>query len=485
MLMISEKRIRWTFGLPGRGLPIVLATAFFTVALGFLAMLSVGSTPVMAQEVISNEEPTPSSTDEIKTPMGRTFEEKEKPPLPRFFPWLKEQLKDTPAFFRDTKLNLNVRSYYFYRAKYDDTVSEAWALGGALSYQSGWFLDHFGVGAVLYTSQPLYAPDDKDGTLLLKPGQEGYTQVGQLYGRVKLIDDNFINIYRYEYNTPFINKNDNRMTPNTFEGYTFNGAYGGKDGALGFNYGGGYITKIKERNSDRFVWMSQDAGADVKRGVAVGGGRVSYKGLSFGAIDYYSDDIINIFYTEGSYKFHVMDSLGLLFSAQFTDQRSTGDDLLKGYSFQNNQVGVKSDISYGGAILTLGFTHTQKGADMQSPWSGYPGYTSVQVQDFNRSGENAFMVKASYDFTRLGLKGVSAYTLWVHGWDRVDPSTKASVPNENEFDADVQWRPEWKFLKGLWFRVRYANVHQYEGPHNNSNAINDFRVIVNYDLPLL
>ena len=64
---------------------------------------------------------------------------------------------------------------------------EAWALGGALSYQSGWFLDHFSVGAVLYTSQRLYGPDDRDGTLLLKPGQQGYTVVGQLYGRVKLV----------------------------------------------------------------------------------------------------------------------------------------------------------------------------------------------------------------------------------------------------------------------------------------------------------
>ena len=482
MLMISEKRIRWTFGLPGRGLPAVLATALFTVALAFLAMLAVGSSPVMAQEVISQEEPTPSSVDEVKTPMGRTFEEKEKPPLPRFFPWLKEQLKDTPAFFRDTKLNLNIRTFYFYRDKYDDTKSEAWALGGALAYQSGWFLDHFAVGSVLYTSQRLYGPDDRDGTLLLKPGQHGYTQVGQLYGRVKLIEDNFINIYRYEYNTPYINKNDNRMTPNTFEGYTFTGAYGGKDGALGFRYGGGYITKIKERNDDRFRWMSQDAGADVKRGVAVGGGSVSYKGLTFGVIDYYSDDIINIFYTEGSYKLPLTKDLGLLFTAQFTDQRSTGDDLLKGYSFNTNQVGVKSDISYGGAILTLGYTHTSRGADMQSPWSGYPGYTSVQVQDFNRAGEDAFVVKASYDFSRLGLEGVSTYALFVHGWGRIDPATKEKVANENEFDAEVQWRPKWKFLKGLWFRVRYANVHQYEG---DKNTIHDFRVIVNYDLPVL
>jgi len=119
---------------------------------------------------------------------------------------------------------------------------------------------------------------------------------------------------------------------------------------------------------------------------------------------------------------------------------------------------------------------------MQSPWSGYPGYTSVQVQDFNRAGENAFMAKLSYNFRRLGLEGVTAYTLFVHGWSRVDPSTGNPVPNENEFDSDIQWRPQWKFLKGLWFRVRYAMVHQYERPNN---TMNDFRVIVNYDWPLL
>jgi hypothetical protein len=448
-----------------------------------LVILLWGSALVLAQEYIRNQEPVPESVDQVVSPIKLSFQKK--PEIPRFFPWLKEQLKDTPPFLRGTNLTLNFRTYYFYRDNYPGSspqVNEAWVLGGSLSYRSGWFLGHFAVGAALYTSQPLYAPNDKDGTLLLKPGQEGYTVVGQIYGRVKLFEDNFINIYRYEYNTPFINKDDSRMTPNTFEGYTFNGAYGGKDGAPGFNYGFGYIDRIKLKNSDRFISMSEAAGAEVKRGVFVGGGMVSYKGLSFGAIDYYSDDIINIFYTEGSYKLPVTDRLGILVSAQFTDQRSVGDDLLTGSSFNTNQFGIKADTSYGGGIFTLAFTKANKGADLQSPWGGYPGYTSAQGKDFNRAGESAFMAKASYDFTRLGLKGVSAYTLWVHGWDRVNPSTKDPVPNENEFDADVQWRPEWKFLKGLWFRVRYANAHQYEAP---KNTMNDFRVIVNYEFPLL
>ncbi len=40
------------------------------------------------------------------------------------------------------------------------------------------------MGAVGYTSQPLYAPNDKDGTTLLAPGQGGITVLGQAYGQL-------------------------------------------------------------------------------------------------------------------------------------------------------------------------------------------------------------------------------------------------------------------------------------------------------------
>jgi hypothetical protein len=272
------------------------------------------------------------------------------------------------------------------------------------------------------------------------------------------------------------------MTPNTFEGYTFTGSFGGKDGTLRLRYGGGYITKIKERNSDRFVWMSQDAGAEAKRGVAVGAALFSYGPFSIGAIDYYSDDIINIGYAEAKYILPVTEGFGILFATQFTDQRSVGDDLLTGSSFQTNQVGVKTEMSYRGGILTLGYTRNSSGADLQNPWSSHPGYTSVQVDNFNRAGENAFILKVSYDLAHLGFEGVTGYGLFVRGWGRVDPSTMDPVPDENEFDVDFQWRPKWSFLKGLWLRTRYAVVHQYEGPKKYSH---NFRVIVNYDLPLL
>ena len=111
-----------------------------------------------AQDVISQEEPTPSSVDEITTPIERSFIERI--PRPGFFPWLKEQLKDTPPFFRDTTLDLNLRSFYFRRDQFDDSVSSAWALGGALGYKSGWLLDRLQVGTTFYWSEELYGPKD-------------------------------------------------------------------------------------------------------------------------------------------------------------------------------------------------------------------------------------------------------------------------------------------------------------------------------------
>jgi hypothetical protein len=454
---------------------------FLVAGIGFLAMFLWGSAPALAQEAISGEEPIPSSVDQMTSPMGRTFEERK--PRPGLLPQLKEALKDTPAFFRDTKLNVQLRTYYFLQDNSGVNIKEAWALGGALSYQSGYFLDHFSVGSVLYTSQPLYAPDNRDGSRLLASGQEGYTVLGQIYGRVKVVEDNFINLYRYEYNTPYINKNDFRMTQNTFEGYTFQGSAGSKDGQR-VNYGFGYIDKIKTNNDSTFQSMSRAAGAQAERGVLVGGFNYIYGGFQGGAINYYSQDIINIGYAESKYTQKITDLLGVLFSAQFTDQQSLGANLLTGSSFHGTQLGFMGNVSYRNGILTLAYTNTSGGFNLVNPWSSYPGYTCVQVQNFNRAGEEAIIVKGSLNFARFGLEELSAYALWVHGWNAINPVTNQSVFQQDEYDLDVQWRPKGGLLKGLWFRARYAYVAARDGDASGF-PIHDLRFIVNYDFQLL
>jgi len=382
---------------------------------------------------------------------------------------------ELPPFFADTRFGAQLKTFYFNRDKFDPSRSKAWALGGSLSYRSGYLADLLRVGAIGYTSQPLYAPEEYDGTLLLKPGQEGYAVLGQAYAEAKLTDRIFGAIGRKEYDTPYINKNDVRMTPNTFEGVTLYGTAGGRDETPDWRFGAGYISKIKTLNSDRFAWMSKQAGAPpgVDRGVYVAGANYAHEDISIGAINYYSDGIINIFYTEAKYEVPATAGYGLTLGGQYSDQRSTGADLLTGSSFSTAQWGLKADLSFSATTLTLAYTATANGADMRSPWSGYPGYTSVQVENFNRAGEDAWLLKAAYDFSRHGAEGLTAYALAVLG-------NNVSAPdyNENEYDLNLQWTPGEGSLKGSSFRLRYARVDQRGG---GDPILNDFRLIATYD----
>jgi hypothetical protein len=159
---------------------------------------------------------------------------------------------------------VHFRSYYFNRIKPDDSINEAWAFGGWISYQSGWLLDTFAMGASLYGSAPLYAPDDRDGTLLLKPGQKGYYVPAEAWGALRYEDYALLKGYRQQVDQTYINPQDNRMTPNTFEGLTLGGKFDW------VKYLGGFLWKIKPRNSDEFISMSQQAGGGTNSNDGVG-----------------------------------------------------------------------------------------------------------------------------------------------------------------------------------------------------------------------
>ena len=161
----------------------------------------------------------------------------------------------------------------------------------------------------------------------------------------------------------------------------------------------------------------------------------------------------------------------LRFAGQYVDQGSVGDNLLQGHSFSGHQFGIKVELPIKKALFTAAFTQAWGTANLQNPWSGYPGYTSVQVQDFNRAGEGAFLLRAGYDFP--WVDGLSAYALAVFG---TDPDL-ANQYRQNEFDFNLQWGPKKGVLEGLSLRLRYAVVQQFGG---NVDNLTDFRAIFNY-----
>ena len=404
------------------------------------------------------------------------------PPLERLFAPLKEQVKGLPPFIGDLDVKAHFRTYYFNRTKPDETINEALAFGGWLGLKSGWLLDTFSLGATLYGSAPLHAPDDRDGTLLLKPGQEGYYVPGEAWAAFRYKDYVRLTGYRQQVDLGYVNPEDNRMTPNTFEAVTV----GGKVGWV--QYLAGYLWAIKTRDSDQFVDMSVAAGVKGHHdGVAVAGVRLTpFKDLRIDVNDAWGENMFNTIYAEVDYLRPLTDKWKLRLGAQFTDQRAVNDALVQTANERHwsTQVGgVRAQVLYGDLTLTGAFSITASGNTIQSPWGSYPGYLSLIDQEFNRAREKAVSVGAAYDFKAL-VRGLSAYTNLAWGWDAINPKTRKDAPDQAEYDLTVDYRPPWvmpAFLQGLWFRARAAILDQQDA----KTLGYQFRLILNWERDLI
>ena len=405
-------------------------------------------------------------------------------PLETLFLPLKQQLQqsDLPPFLKDTDLNLHFRSYYFNRTNPNDTVNEAWAFGGWLRYTSGWLLDTFAMGATFYGSAPLYAPPDRDGTLLLAPGQSGYYVPGEAWGALRFEDYALLKGYRQRVDQTYINSQDNRMTPNTFQGVTL----GGKVSWL--EYLGGYLWKIKPRNSDQFISMSEQAGATGSNdGAGLLGVRLTpIEGLRIDLSNQYGVNTFNTFYGEAEYLRPLNENWKLSIGAQFTDQRAVGDALLppaEGKYWVTQTGGARLRLIYQDLTITGAFAITGSGNNIQTPWGAWPGYLNMIDQDFDKAGQKAVLIGAAYDFSTLITTGLRGNVNFVWGWDAIDPSTRAKVPNRAEYDFDVDYRPALTgaILQGLWFRLRSAVINQQDA----KTVGYQFRIIINWDRDLI
>jgi len=405
------------------------------------------------------------------------------PFLERMIPGLNEERQTLPPFFRDADLTLHLRTYYFNRTNPNDTVNEALAFGGWIGVKSGWLFDTFSMGATLYGSAPLYAPDDRDGTTLLKTGQDGYYVPGEAWGALRYKEYALLTGYRQLVDQTYINPQDNRMTPNTFQGVTL----GGKVDWV--KYLVGYLWEIKPRNSDEFISMSQQAGGGTNSNDGVGLAGVTLtplKGLKFNLSEQYGVNTFNTIYGDADYLVPLSENWSGRVGAQFTDQRAVGDALLTNANkryWDTQQGGMQVQLIYKALTLTTAFSITGAGNKVQTPWGTFPGYISMIDQDFNRANEKAWLIGAAYDFSKVLTEGLSAYMKFAWGTDAIDPVTRRDAPNQGEYDFNVDYRPPWiepTPLRGLWFRARAAVLDQ----QNAKVTGYQFRIIINWERDL-
>ena len=424
----------------------------------------------LAAERELDQDPPPSSASEIETPIQRVF--REAPVRSPLFPWVRQRLQDLPPFFSDTQLEARFRTYYLRQDRTSDILSEAWTIGGSIYYRSGWLEDFFQVEVEGFTSQSIHAPDDRAGTLLLEPGQEGYSVLGIANGKLRY-KGIVLTGFRQYLDLPYVNRRDNRMIPNTFESLTLAKPEGE------FRFSTGYTWKVKLRNSTDFLSMTEAIGLDKDRGLAhVGAVWDPNENFHLGAIGGVLPDVFAGIYGEIGVGRDLAVGWQERFDGQFSYQWESGDDLLGDLFDDTWNLGIRTSASHAGVVFRLGLSITGPDSSVLNSYGSSPSYVDLMQRTFGRTDEKALLVSVSYDFAGLGVDGLSVIANFVAGFNGKFLGERR---DEQEVDVTIDYRVKKGLLKGFWLRVRGSWLTE----ESTSRDGTDLRVILRYDFTVI
>jgi len=384
------------------------------------------------------------------------------------------------AFLHDDAVaTVHLRSFYFDRTNTQLPNYVAWAGGGWVGYQSGWLYDALQVGAVGYTTQPLWAPANTSGSQILKTGQYGFFVLGQAYASVQAKGQVFT-AYRQMIDELEVNPNDDRMIPITFEAYALRGRLGA------VNYFAGYVAAIKPKDYWTFINMGERAGAPNHN---AGMGLFS---LKYGSLDdlrlrgsvYHVPDILTSSYGDVGKTATLTDWLRFRIESNVMVQGSNGLNLLTGQPFSTWSAGARATFLLADFTMWGAYTQTGSAAAYRTPYGQWIGYTKQITLDFDRANERAWQAGMTYNFAGIGLKGLTLLASATFGHGAINALTGAPLSNNNEYDFDLIYQvapdatSEW--LRPLQLRWRMGLVDQTL--NGVTTYINDYRAILNYEV---
>ncbi|OUS13453.1 hypothetical protein A9Q89_02935 [Gammaproteobacteria bacterium 53_120_T64] len=368
---------------------------------------------------------------------------------------------------------LHLRSYLLDRNIDNAPDKQALAVGAWLTWRSAYWLDLFQFSATAYTSNRVVGDKNKDGSGLLQDGQKSYGGFSNIYAKVKLGNGSSLRLGRFEMNTPYINKGDIRMIPNSFQGAVLIHKL-----SENWDAGATYITHIKDRTSSDFEKAYDRAGIEGDEGIAAAGLRYhAAAGHSGGAYGYYAPDVLEMIYAEYNHRLKLNERVDLVVSTQYTHQSSRGNEL--GGEFSGDHYGAKLLWESPVVNTTLAYT-SYEGDRIRSDWGSIPGYTSVMIKDFNRRGERAYLLGFDKDLAVWNLPGWHIGSNLTTG--ATDNSGVHASPDQSEWDLNLKYTFQDDLLHGLSLFFRHVRVNQKNSSGaNDANDISGIRMIANYN----
>lgn len=353
------------------------------------------------------------------------------------------------AFLSSGTLHVTVMDYFMSRTYNSDPniTTQAQALGGRLEYQTP-YAAGFAAGLGLYTAQKMpFSPASTSGSNVLAPGQKSFTALGQSYLKYRL-GKTELTIYRQLIESPFINSNDTRIAPITYEAYTV------RDTSLpGFKFTASQITGIKTQTSTKFISLPETAGYDSNKSVSMLGTEYQpHDTLKLQFWNYQAYDFLNTSYFQFDNTWKRNDWTYTL-SGQAMGQTDTGNAIAG--RIKSAMGGIMAGAGTHGATVQIAYTQAANGTDMVNPFASFPGYTSIMEEDCDLDGQKAWLLSFNYDFAAAGLPGLYAETDYTQAY--VPSSDEKSFPTQHEINLILRYSFS-NYWKGLSVTFKTATV---------------------------
>ncbi|WP_205341565.1 OprD family porin [Denitrificimonas caeni] len=406
------------------------------------------------------------------------------------------QQSESNGFIEDSSLNAHARTLYFNRdfrntPKGTQSYREDLGLGLKAIYESGFTqgtvgfgVDAFGLQGIKLDSGRGRNGNGQFPTHSNGKAQDNYSQAG---GAVKARISNTTLKYGQQFvDLPVLSTDDSRLLPESTTGFLVT-----SNEIENLELHAGHFTALSAQEQ-----TSQDSNLDGNlRSLDLVGGRYNLND-DLSAAYYYSDASLGHKGAgERTAKKHYTN---VNYTLSLAEQQSLNFDFnMYNTKFKNKDAPSSKDsnnIWSLAAAYTLLDAHTFTVAHQRSTGGNDNGYeygydgggavylaNSVQIHDFEQSGEKSFQARYDLDMATFGVPGLSFMTRYVRGTN-IENGNRNNGKNW-ERDTEAKYVLQSGAAKDLSFRVRQATYRANDAA--NYTDINEVRLIVEYPLSIL
>ncbi|WP_434694787.1 OprD family porin [Pseudomonas sp. Z1-14] len=390
------------------------------------------------------------------------------------------------GFVQDSKANLQMSNYYFNRDFRDgagQSKREEWAQGFIIDVRSGYTsgVVGFGLDALGMLGLKLDSSPDRSGSGLLPTHSDG--RAADEFSRLGLTAKMKFSKSELKYGTfipklPTLQANTGRILPQTFEG----GLITVKEfDALSFS--GARFNRMTDRDSTDANTLTLN-----NKNLRFSGTVESDHYLMGGAEYAFSKDLtVTYQYAELQDVYHqhffgLNHTLNLGPGKLKSDLRymlSDDADAARGGEIDSGALSGMLIYSLSGHSLGLGL-QKMNGSTSMPYINGTDPYLAnyIQINDFAEPGERSWQLRYDYDFTALGMPGLTFMSRYVRG-DQADAKNSIGAGNEWERNTDVQYIFKSGALKNVAVKWRNASYRS-----SFARGADENRLIVSYTLPI-